>query len=430
MAITEPAAPPKSGETLATLCLQYLLALRICTLGSQVAAIVAAYFVLTISPPIAPVLIVMSALSIFTLVSWRHIKFGRPVSDRIILVQLLVDVLGLATLLYFTGGSANPFASLLLLPVIVAAALLRPGYTWLIAAEAALCYTLMMVIHVHPATHWSSAEQGFQIHLWGMWFGFMLSAGVVAYFVARMGGTLRAHDRELAQAREKALQANQVIALGTLAAGTAHELGTPLATMAILAKELEHDYQETPGLTHQLRVLREQINRCKDILSRMAARAGQAQAHAGRALTVPRYLDEVLTEWRQLRPNVPLEADLHGPAPGPRIIADRTLSQALLNVLSNAADANARHISLAAEWDDSHLRLTVQDDGQGLPDTLREHLGQPFVTTKPPGQGMGLGLYLARTTLERLGGTLTLSDGPEQGACARITLPLAQLTAA
>lgn len=415
------------------LCMQYLLLLRIVTLGSQLAAVAVAHYLLQISPPIVPVAGVIAALSTLTLLGWRNA--GLPVSDRAILVQLLVDVFGLTALLLFTGGSVNPFASLLLLPVIVAAAMLRSGYTWLIAATSASCYSVLMFIHVHPLfihvhpPQWSHVEPSFTVHIWGMWFGFLISAAVVAYFVARMGATLRAHDRELAMSREKSLQANQALALGTLATGTAHELGTPLATMAVLTKEMEHDRQDVPGLTDQLRLLRDQINRCKEILSRMAARAGQARADAGRQLPLDRYLEEVLAEWRDLRPDVSLQVNWSGARPAPRIIADRTLTQAIINVLNNAADASAEAVELDARWDLDRLEIEIRDRGAGLPAALREHIGEPFVTTKSAGQGLGLGLYLARTTLDRLGGHLELSDRATAGVSARIALPLSTLTA-
>jgi two-component system sensor histidine kinase RegB len=177
--------------------------------------------------------------------------------------------------------------SLLLLPVIVSAALLRrPIYIGSIATMSAAGYTALMFIHVHPLfihvhpSYWADTGPSFTMHIQGMWSGFLLSASIVAYFIAKMGCTLRARDHELALAREKGLQANQLIALGSPAAKTAHELGTPLATMVVLTKKLEHEYRTSPERTRPLCHLRNQINRCKEILSRMAARAGQTQAEA------------------------------------------------------------------------------------------------------------------------------------------------------
>ncbi len=421
-------------SALSSLCLQYLLLLRVIILGGQIAASIAANYILAVQPQAVPVLVVISGLGLFTLLSWRRLKSRPAVSERTILAQLLVDVCGLAALLLFTGGSANPFAPLLLLPVIVSAALLHPRYTWGIAAVAVLCYTGLMFVHVHPfyiEVH--PPESGleahdFAIHLWGMWFGFLLSTTVVAYFVARMGDTLRRHDRELAEAREQALEATQLAALGSLAAGTAHELGTPLATIAILAKELEREYPGEPQLGKRLSRLREQVDRCKEILAGMAARAGEAQADAGRRLSVDRDLDEILAQWRRLHPGVVGHIRCTGPRPGPAIIADRTLGQAVLNVLNNAADAAKAAVAVECTWAQGQLEIEVRDDGPGIPPDIRAHIGQPFITTKAPGKGMGLGLYLARTTLERLGGKIQISE-PGAGVRVKISLALTPLLA-
>lgn len=421
-------------SALSSLCLQYLLLLRVVILGGQFAAWLAANYILVVHPSALPVLLVIIALALATLLSWRDLKSRSEVSEGTIFGQLLVDVCGLAALLIFTGGSANPLAPLLLLPVIVSAALLHPRHTWGVAAVAVLCYTGLMFIHVHPfyievhPPEHSTDGHDFALHLWGMWFGFLLSTTVVAYFVARMGDTLRQHDRALARAREQALETTQLAALGSLAAGTAHELGTPLATIAILAKELERGHSNDPQLTKRLAQLREQVDRCKEILAGMAARAGETQADAGRRLSVDRYLDEILAHWRSLHPGVVGHIRCSGPRPGPAIIADRTLSQAVLNILNNAADAANAAVTIDCTWAQGRLDIEVRDDGPGLPATIREHVGQPFITTKPPGKGMGLGLFLARTTLERLGGKIELSE-PGHGVRVKISLGLAPLLA-
>lgn len=422
------------GSALSSLCLQYLLLLRVVILAGQIAAWVAANYLLAVPPPAVPVLVVICGLGLITLVSGHHLRARPEVSESTILGQLLIDVAGLAALLFFTGGSTNPFAPLLLLPVIVAAALLHTRHTWCVAAVAVCCYTGLMFVHVHPLyieVHPPEPGDGghdFAIHLWGMWFGFLLSTTVVAYFVARMGATLRQHDRALARARVQALEATQLAALGTLAAGTAHELGTPLATIAILAKELQREHPGDPVLSRRLARLREQVDRCKDILAGMAARAGEVQADAGRRLSVDRYLEEILVQWRHLHPEVAAHIHCDGPRPGPAMIADRTLSQAVLNILNNAADAAHGSVAVACNWGQESLEIEVHDDGPGLPATIREHIGQPFVTTKAAGKGMGLGLYLARTTLERLGGRIEISE-PGAGVRVKISLALAPLLA-
>jgi two-component system sensor histidine kinase RegB len=435
-AMSDPTTPmrPAPASILSGLCLQYLFLLRGVIISGQLAAVFVSNYILAMPPAVLPVVVVIAALTVFTLVSWRFIKPGVAVSEHLLLGQLSVDVFGMAALLLFAGGAANPFASLLLVPVIVAAALLRPALTGIVALEAVVCYTALMFTHLHPLyieVHPPEDQEighDFTIHIWGMWWGFLFSAGVVAYFVAKMGATLRLHEQKLAEARERALEANQLVVLGTLAAGTAHELGTPLGTMAIVAKEMERE-QRDPTFALRIALLRDQINRCKGILANMAARAGQAQADAGRRVRVDRYLEDLVAEWRGLRPGVALASRFEGPRPAPEIVADRTLDQAILNVLNNAADAATRRVDLEVGWSAEALTIEVADDGAGLAPEVKDRIGEPFVTTKPSGKGMGLGLYLARGTLNRLGGELVVGEAPGTGVRATIRLSLAPLLA-
>lgn len=417
-------------DSLTGLFLRDILLLRLFAIGGQILAVILAYRALDLMPPYVPIGIVITLLGSFTWFSWQQLRSREVKSERMLMVQLLVDIATMTLLLYFTGGSQNPFVSLFLLPITVAAATLRPLYTWMIAAAATACYTSLMSLHI-PMPLWGghhADHQNFTLHIWGMWFGFMLSAGVVAYFVARMGNTLRAHDQALAKASEEALQANQLIALGSLAAGTAHQLGTPLGTVAILAKDMEHEHSNDPVLTGQLKLIREQINRCKNILSQMAIYAGQVRAEAGHSVALDRFLEETVREWRGLRPQLKAEVHWAGSQPVPKIIADRTLTQAIINILNNAADAAQSCVTIAGQWDADWLRLEIRDDGPGIISTIKEHLGTPFVTTKPTGKGMGLGLYLTQTTLNRLGGNFELIE-EDGGVCARISLPLTALSA-
>jgi len=405
---------------LTSLCLRYLLLLRAIAMGGQVLALIAVHLLSGTTIPWPPIAVVMGVLTVITLRSWRGMRAGQHITEAVVMRQLCVDIAALAMLLYFTGGSWNPFVSLFLLPITVAAATLRPAYTWLLVAAAAGCYTLLMFYH-RQTLHWVHDGDHFALHLWGMWLGFLLSACIVAFFVARIGATLRAHDRELAGAR-------QMMALGTLAAGAAHELGTPLGTMAVVTKELQHDLRDEQALREGLALLRTQVDRCKEILGRMAAQAGELRAEGGARTSVDRYLDAVIGEWRALRPEVQAMVKLDGPRPAPAIIADRTVTQALINVLNNAADASPANVEVAGHWDAEELKLEIRDRGAGVPPGLSGEIGKAFVTTKA--EGMGLGLYIARTTLGRLGGNVELhnrSDG--RGAVATIDLPLARLSA-
>lgn len=405
---------------LTSLCLRYLLMLRALAMGCQVIALVAAYAIARVPVPWMPITVVMIVLGVITWRSWQQVSGGQAVSEAVVVGQLCVDIVALAILLYFTGGSWNPFVSLFLLPVTVAAATLRPAYTWFIVICAAACYTLLM-FHHEQTLHWGHGDAHFALHLWGMWLGFLLSAGIVAFFVARIGATLREHDRELATAR-------QMSALGAMAAGAAHELGTPLATMAVVAREIELQLADRPELVDELGLLRGQLDRCKGILGRMATQAGQAPAAAGAPAQLDQYLAGVIAEWQSQRPEARLSLTLDGARPAPRIVVDSTLTQALINILNNAADASPHDVAVRAHWDESEMTMQIRDSGPGIAGAVRDGLGKAFVTSKP--QGMGLGLFLARTTLGRLGGEVRLDDRRDgTGAQAEIRLPLTELLA-
>jgi two-component system sensor histidine kinase RegB len=257
-----------------------------------------------------------------------------------------------------------------------------------------------------------------------------LSALLVARFVSRIGTTLREHDRALAKAREEALRNEQWLALGTLAAGTAHELGTPLSTMAVISADLADEYRGDAELADRLGVLRSQIDRCKGILSRMAMEAGAMRADSGRMMAIDDYLTEVMDDWRAARPGARVNTQWSGSSPPPRIVADRALTQAIHNILNNAADASPESVDVEASWDPARLCIEVHDHGEGLAQAVRDRIGEPLVSGKTEQGGMGLGLFLARTVLERLGGKLELTPRQPSGVRARITLPLAPLLAA
>jgi two-component system sensor histidine kinase RegB len=270
-----------------------------------------------------------------------------------------------------------------------------------------------------PGTH------GFHLHVTGMWLGFIFSAALIAYFVTRMGIALREQQQRLAMAREQALRDERLLALGTLAAGAAHELGTPLATMAIVTDELLDEYRDDARLGASLSTVRGQIDRCKQVLAGLAERAGETRAEAGHRQRLRSYLDTLIDDWQRRRPNIRCRRHWRDVAAGPWIAADRVLDQALLNLLDNAADASPGSVEIEAGWDEEMLRVVVCDRGPGFAPEALVRAGQAFYTTKEGGQG--LGLYLALATVTRYGGRLDMSNRTDGGACVSMFLPLGRI---
>jgi two-component system, sensor histidine kinase RegB len=379
--------------------------------------------VLNMQLPWAEMVAVTVMLAVLNLATWIRLRRKWPVSSIEFFAQLLVDVFALSALLYFSGGSTNPFISLYLLPLTIAAAALPWAYTWVMAAVTISCYTLMLFYYLPLPHDHEEHNSEFNLHVSGMWLAFVLSTMLIAWFVVKMGISIRERDKDLALAREQALRNEQIIALGTLAAGAAHELGTPLATMAVVTGELQDEYKENREFQDNIRILRDQITQCKHTLTQLLADAGQARAEEGSGQAVDSFLRQVLDKWQLMRPSVQFTYRGSGVEPAPQILNTQLLSQSILNLLNNAADASLKHIEIEVSWNYQELHLQILDYGDGLTGEAVQRAGQPFFTSKASGQGFGIGLFLANANIERFGGKVRLTNRVG-GACTQVTLPL------
>ena len=257
-----------------------------------------------------------------------------------------------------------------------------------------------------------------------MWLTFALSAGVIVWYVVRMTAAIRSRDLALAEAREARLRNERIVALGNLAAGAAHELGTPLGTMAILAGELARN----PGLDDEVRadaeLLREQVANCKAILASLTLRAGSLRAEGGEVLATDQWLRGIIERWRSLRPHVPLTTTCQCGDPAPRLVADTTLEQAIHNVINNAADVSPNGVECEVGIDEAQIVVRVLDRGPGLPPGFRPGPEHPADGNS---DGLGIGLLLAFDAVERCSGSIAFSPRPGGGTIATLTLPLSAL---
>ncbi|GAB4510124.1 MAG: ATP-binding protein [Sulfuricaulis sp.] len=406
--------------------LRRLIVLRCIALTGQLLAIWVAATALHMALPLRPLIGVIAAMALFNFLTWLRMRRPWLVGEVELFAHLALDVAALTALLYFSGGSTNPFVILYLLPLALTAAALPAGYAWAMVTVSIACYTLLMFYYI-PLPHSHVGHDDFSLHVFGMWLGFLLSAGLIAWFAVRMSETRRSRDRLLAQMREDELRNERIVALGTLAAGAAHELGTPLSTMAVLARDMEQDVAAPSSMRANLRVLREQVDRCKSILSSLSVAAGVSRAESGRRVPLEVYLAEVINDWQQMRRGISVQRHFEGPRPSPEIIAELTLSQAIVNILNNAADSSPNNVEVSARWSEQELVLEISDRGGGLTPDAARAAGQPFFTTKAPGQGLGLGLFLAHATLRRFGGSVQMYNREGGGVCTQLVLPLANL---
>lgn len=414
--------------------------MRIIAVAGQIIAILIATYVIGLRLPLAWMASVLGGLTAFNFLTWLRLKKPAPVTDLELAGQLLADIAALAALLYASGGSTNPFVSFFLLPLTIAAAILPARQTWFIAGVTGCCYTALLFSYeplvrkgmaLRPMMAMDAAGPAqaghagyFELHVVGMWFNFLLSAGLIAYFVVRMAASIRERDRQLLTARETALRDEHIVALGTLAAGAAHELGTPLSTMAIIIHELQQEHGNQTGLNEDLRLLRRQIDSCKTILSKLLETAGQARSIGLAPVRVDQYLDDLIEQWQIVRPGIALTRINSGLSPVPHISAEASLSHAIMNLLNNAADASPDCVEFVTSWNERQLSIQIYDRGAGLAPDALANAGQPFFTTKAPGKGTGIGLFLANASIERCGGTVSISNRAGGGARTEVLLPV------
>jgi two-component system sensor histidine kinase RegB len=376
---------------------------------------------------IAPLVIIICVLAVVNFLTFRRLQTVGAIPHGEFFTQMLIDVMALTGILYYSGGSTNPFAYLFLLPLAISATVLPRRYTWPLALVTAACYSFLLIYRVPLPPFDHPGGGSFVVHVVGMWLGFVLSVVLIAHFVLSMGETLREQERSLGEARERALRDERVVAVATLAAGAAHELSTPLATLALITTELAEQYprEQYPALHEDIELMRGQIRKCKDALSVISAAAG-----AGRADTAgPQYVDEFVRqtvgEVRRLRPGAAISIAIEGKRPAPQIIVERTLSQALLNVLHNAVDVSPQNVRVTCAWDGERVRIEVQDHGPGISLKSLQPGTAPGHSTKD--SGLGLGLFLTHTALSHLGGDISFADAPGGGARVTVNLPLARL---
>lgn len=408
--------------------LRRLVLLRYIVGAVLLASIFAGELWLHVHAPLLPLLACVGVLLVVNLLTQFRLHLAWPVTRAEFLAHPVADIVLLGALLYFSGGSANPLVSLLLLPLIVAAVVLPPAQSWGVAALGVGCYTLLLFYNEPLVQHHHHGEgdpgDAINMHLFGMWLTFMLSAVLICLFLSRMAHSLRERELALARAREESLRNERIVALGTLAAGAAHELGTPLGNMLLLAGELERRHHGDSEALEDIADLKTQILTCKGILSDMVATAGGARAEGGDMQPADQFLAEILKKWELMRPATQLRYAWIGSRPAPAIVTEQTLSQAVINLLNNAADAAPELVEVEGRCADGELQIEIRDRGAGLTAEVQQRAGEAFFTTKAPGSGLGIGLFLANATIERARGSVRLLNRDGGGARTLVTLPL------
>ncbi len=402
--------------------LRRLFALRWAMLALMALCVLIAPGLLDVVLPQTAMLGILLVAALLNTLGHYHARQQQTATANELFSQLLIDISTLSALLFFSGGATNPLVSLLLPPVAIAALGLPRHLVMLVGLVAIVAYSVLMLFYLPlPIADVSRATQ---LHLIGMWLTFTVSAILIGWIILRMSQLIRARDAELAAAREQALRDERVTAMGTLAAGAAHELGTPLATMSLIAGELAIDDNLPAPVREDLAVLRQQIVNCKEIVSGLARRAGAARSDQGDLQASDRWLDRLRQKWHALRPHTSSRMIVDSAGPAPVIVVDPRLEQALLNLFNNAANACPQALEIHLSWRPDQLDIAIRDLGPGFPAPVLEIGGRHELPAHEGGSGVGL--MLTRAAIEQLGGRLELSNPENGGALARILLPIGE----
>jgi two-component system sensor histidine kinase RegB len=390
-----------------------VLVLRLSALIATTAMTLLAEPLFQILPPFTVLLAICGVWAAFSAVIWMW--RSHEIGERGLFLQLGCDISFLTLWLIFCGGTANPLTALYLLPVATAGMLLRPILAWAAVLLTVIAYSLLWVVAV-PITV-IDVEQAMQMHLAGMWLTFTLSAVLLVSIIARISHALRDRERRLAAARERILRDERIVALGSLASGAAHALGTPLNTLTLLADEIFSAAGNSATLREDALELRAQVERCHETVRTLLTDAGIGE-EGPLALNI--WLDCIISDFRQRRPEATPRLEISTPASRLQIVRDGSLAQAINNLLENAADTCSDGITLTADLVGIHIVIRVTDHGPGFSATALQHIGHEPWSDKDT--GMGIGLFLAAAVTERLGGRLQFCN-TGTGAEARLELP-------
>ena len=421
-----PTAPP-AIDTTGRDNMRQLVNLRWLAVIGQCATILIVQFVMGVALPILPMLGVVAALVLLNIFSMWRLPRRATISNGRLFASLLVDVAALTALLYQSGGATNPFISLFLLQVVLGAVLLDTWSSWAVVATTSAAFVFLIERHLPLALPPRVVSGWANLYVIGALLCFGLVAVLLVAFVTRINRNLRARDARLATMRQHAAEEDHIVRMGLLASGAAHELGTPLASLAVII----NDWRRMPALTanpalvEEIDEMQTAIARCKTIVSGILAAAGEARGEHPSVTTVYAFFDGVVADWRAQHGEDALDYENRF-GDDIAIVSDTALGQVIRNVLDNALEACGQPVWLQVRRENTALALDIRDHGPGFSDDMLANFGQPYRSTKAR-QGGGLGLFLVVNAMRKLGGTVSAANHPEGGAVISLRLPLATL---
>jgi two-component system sensor histidine kinase RegB len=411
--------PIRSGQ----LRLTTLIRLRWLAVVGQSAAVMVVAYALRFPVPVSLCFALIACSAWLNL----YLAFRYPTAQRLgprpAFAILIFDAMQLAGLLYVTGGLTNPFSVLMTVPVVISATSLSLRLTIVLGAVTLGAATMLAFVH-YPLPWFPESELPMPfIYVAGMWMAVVSSIAFTGLYAWRVAEEARLLATALS-ATELVLQREQHLsALDGLAAAAAHELGTPLATITLVAREMQRALGDDPRFCEDVTLLRSQSERCREILKRLTSLSSESEAHMAQ-LPVTSLIEEVIAPHRDFGIAIKLE-------PGPRLGAEPVARRnpgvlyGLGNIVENAVDFAHDKVTVRWRWDEEWVSIEVIDDGPGFPPEILDRIGEPYMTTRQTseeGGGLGLGLFIAKTLIERSGATIRFANGAKPGMGATVAI--------
>lgn len=428
--VTENRNPPPpdlrpTGELAPSLALPWISKLRDGMLAGQLLLILLTHYLFHIALPLAWMAIPLAVIAASNITLHRFMTYF---TARYALGLLLaLDTVCLTALLALSGGAANPFSLLFLVEITLSAIVLSKAWTWTLGGLSILGFASLFWAHVRvPVFEGHHDSQGFSIHLVGMWIAFAVGALLITVFIGKVSEALRRQEQEALLFQQRLAHHERLASIATLAAGAAHELGTPLATIAVVARELElfgNEMGDTASVADDARLIRSEVERCSVILRQMSGRGGEPTGEFPTRIGLREICTQVKDGLASGKANL---IDVRVAEDAITVLPPNATRQALQALVKNALEAstNGKHITLAAQCAEEKVAFTVQDSGSGMAAETLRRISEPFFTTKGTGRGLGLGTFLVRLFAERLNGSLTFESEAGAGTTALLELPL------
>jgi len=344
------------------------------------------------------------------------------------LTLMLLDLLTLTAMLYCSGGAGNPFSFFYFVNLAVGGVMIRPKAAWSLTVTAIAGYTFLLNDSIPVEGLDIFKPHGFDIQTGGLMLAFATCSSVVTYFVTQTAGELKQRERQLLRSQAEQAASQRLEGLTTLAAGAAHELATPLSTIDVIVRELSRHlegWEKPESVDTDLKLIDGELDMCRQILQRMRSAAGDSMAQRWDQTTVGDLIDQTLEGVRD--PHRVDVTDGTAAVEGhPLWVPEEAVAQAVRNLIHNGLDASGEtgRVRVEPQLISEHLQISVIDSGQGMSQEVLGRASDPFFTTKEPGRGIGLGLFLTRNVISKLGGQLEFRSALGQGTEAVVTIPL------